>query len=105
METCIDYTDREWAVISSDEPKWHRRMRQLMQEYPDKVRIKNEPETNDGCIVAVFPANWVKIKPKKALSLTDEQIAARTKNLQNSRKIIENSRETEQTEGEDEEDE
>ena len=81
METSIFWTDRETAVISTDEPKWHRKIRKLKEEYPDKVRIKNEPETNDGNMVAEFPVIWSRISPKKTVVLSDEQIAVRTERL------------------------
>lgn len=79
METCIDYTDRKIAVISSDEQKWHTRIRKLQNQYPDKVRIKYAPETNDGNMVAEIPTEWVRVKgigpgPKRAKrDLTAEQ--------------------------------
>ena len=83
METSIFWTDRETAVISTDEPKWHRKIRKLKEEYPDKVRIKNEPENNDGNMVAEFPVIWSRIMPKKTVVLSDEQIAVRTERLRN----------------------
>lgn len=83
METSIFWTDRETAVISTDEPKWHRKIRKLKEEYPDKVRIKNEPETNDGNMVAEFPVIWSRITPKKTVVLSDEQIAVRKERLRN----------------------
>ena len=102
METCIDYIDYEKAIVSTDEQKWHRHLRRLKEQYPDQVRIKNEPETNDGNMVAEIPVKWVKIKPPKALNLSDEQIAARVEKMRNSKKSFENVEESGQTEGDDE---
>lgn len=104
METCIDYIDYDKAIVSTDEAKWHRHLRRLKEQYPDQVRIKTEPEGNDGCMVAEIPVKWVKIKPPKAVNLTDEQIAARVKKMLESKKSFGNTEEYEQTEG-DEDDE
>jgi hypothetical protein len=81
METSIDYVDYTVAVVSTDEPKWHRRLRAWRDEYPDLVRIKTEPEGNDGNMVATVPVNWVVLRPKMGLKMTDEQRAARAENL------------------------
>lgn len=76
METCIDYTDYTVAVVSTDEPRWHKRLRAYAQDYPDQVRIKYSPETNDGNMVAEIPVKWVRIKPPKRVNMSDEQRAA-----------------------------
>ena len=83
METCIDYTDYEKAVVSTDEPKWHRRLRAYAQDYPDQVRIKYFPETNDGNMVAEIPVKWVRIKPPKHVNMSDEQRAALSEKMRN----------------------
>lgn len=102
METCIDYTDYDKAVVSTDEAKWHRHLRRLREQYPDQVRIKVEPETNDGNMIAEIPVKWVKIKPPRAVTLTDEQIAERVEKMRKSKKYFGNAEEPEQTEGGDE---
>lgn len=96
METSIAYTDYENAVISSDEQKWHRRIRKLKEEYPDLVRIKNEPENNDGNMVAEIPTKWVRVKgigPRRKVNMTDEQKNEATERL---RKYREDSQDTEE---------
>lgn len=96
METSIAYTDYENAVISSDEQKWHRRIRKLKEEYPDMVRIKNEPENNDGNMVAEIPTKWVRVKgigPRRKANMTDEQKTEATERL---RKYREDSQDTEE---------
>ena len=85
METCIDYVDYDVAVVSTDEQKYHRRLRAWRDEYPDLVRIKTEPEGNDGNMVATIPVDWVVLRPPMGLRMTDEQRAARAANLQNRR--------------------
>lgn len=84
METSIDYIDYTVAVVSTDEPKWHRRIRAYKEQYPDEVRIKTEPEGNDGNMVATVPVKWVRIKPPKRVNLTDEEKAVRAERLRNS---------------------
>lgn len=57
--------------ISSDELKWVNRIRKLKEDHPGEVKILVEPEDNDGCIVAHFPAVWCRINPTK--TITEEQ--------------------------------
>lgn len=85
METSIDYIDYDKAIVSTDEPKWHRRIRAYRQQYPDQVRIKYEPETNDGNMVAEVPVKWIQIRPPRALNLTDEQRVERAEKMRNLR--------------------
>ncbi|MCR5552708.1 MAG: hypothetical protein K6F19_06260 [Oscillospiraceae bacterium] len=81
METCIDYTDYESAILSTDEQKWHRRVRKWAEEYPGLVCIKTEPEGNDGNMVAIIPVKWVKLSPPRACNMTDEQKAENARRL------------------------
>lgn len=74
METSLNYTDGT-AYFSSDEKKWHTRIRKLAAEHPDEVTIIRQPENNDGCIYAKLPSNWFKLQPKRTRELTDEQRA------------------------------
>lgn len=67
METCFNYTG-ETAYFSSDERKWHTKIRKLAAEHPDEVTILEQPETNDGCIYAKLPASWLKIVPPRQYS-------------------------------------
>lgn len=75
-ETCITYCDKSQAFISSDERRWINHIRKLKNEYPDLVEIDQAPELNDGCICAKFPTDWVKVLPKRKVSMSDEQRAA-----------------------------
>ncbi|MBR3688920.1 MAG: hypothetical protein IKL85_07595 [Lentisphaeria bacterium] len=83
METSIAYLDYDKAVVSTDEAKWHRYLRRLREQYPDQVRIKYEPENNDGNMVAEIPVKWVKIKPPKRMNYSDEQLAAMSEKMRN----------------------
>ena len=95
MDTSISYTDRDYAYFSSDEAKWIRRIRQLKAEHPDQVTIDHEPETNDGCICARIPVNYIKIQPKRERILTDEQKAMVAERFKNARKNALNKMESE----------
>lgn len=81
METSIDYIDYTVAVVSTDEAKWIRRIRAFKERFPGLVRIKTEPEGNDGNMVAEIPVNWVKIQPPKGLTMSDEQRAVLAERL------------------------
>ena len=72
-ETCVTYCDKSPAFFSSDEKKWINKIRKLKEQFPDQVTIDREPETNDGCICAKFPASWIKVMPKKKRELTEDQ--------------------------------
>ena len=97
METSIDWVDLKVAVVSTDEGKWIRRIRSYKERFPDLVRIKTEPEGNDGNMVAEVPTNWVKIAPPKSTTMTDEQRAVLADRL---RKQRENARSVQEEEDE-----
>ena len=73
METCFDYTTREYGYFSSDEPKYIRKVRKLKEQYPEQVRIIREPEENNGCIYCTLPIEWFRIQVPKKMNYTDEQ--------------------------------
>lgn len=82
METTFEYTSKEIANFSSDENRWIKKIRSLAEQYPDLVRISEEPETNDHCICAHFPPSWLKISPPRKVSVDDKGRADRIRNLQ-----------------------
>lgn len=88
METCIEYTEPGTAFISSDERKWRNAIKKLAATNPACV-ILAEPETNNGTIYAKFPSDWVKIKPKREMAITEEKKAILAENM---RRIAENAR-------------
>lgn len=73
METSASYTDKTALWFSSDERRWINRIRMLNKKYPDQVIIVKEPEENDGCIYAKLPVDWMKINPKRASNVSEEQ--------------------------------
>ena len=80
METTVSYTC-ETMFVSSDQLKWINRIRKLKEEHPDEVTILEQPETNDGCIYAKVPAEWLKIGPPRTVTMTEEQKQRNTERL------------------------
>lgn len=89
METCIEYCEPGWAFVSSDERRWHTRIRKLAEQYPDEMVILKQPEENDGVIYAKFPPRWALIHPPRTRELSDEQREALAERL---RQYRENSK-------------
>ena len=73
MDTCYNTCEQGKGWFSSDEKKWINRIRKMKEKFPELVEIRNEPETNDGCIVCVIPSDWMKISPPKSLTMSDER--------------------------------
>lgn len=74
-ETAIDHVAGEdHATFCSSEKKWINYIHKLKNEYPDEVDIRHI--NDDGSLVAHIPASWIRVKPKKKVSLTQEQIEA-----------------------------
>lgn len=73
MDCAIDWTNPETAWVSGDEKKLKNKMLRLAKQYPDEVQIKTRPEDNDGTIVATCPRDWVDVRPKRKVHMTDEQ--------------------------------
>lgn len=71
METCFNYTVKDYAYFSSDERRFINKVRRLKEQFPEQVRILAEPENNDGCIYCQLPVEWFKLYPKR--KVTDEQ--------------------------------
>ena len=73
MDTCFNYCNKEKAYFSSDEWKWINKIHKLKEQYPEEVDILNEPEDNDGSIYCTVPVSWLKIQPKRKVSMSDEE--------------------------------
>ena len=54
-----------------------------MEEYPNDIELI--AENQDGSILVHLPAAWLKIRPKKKINLTAEQIAASKARLEQGR--------------------
>ena len=87
IETCIEYCEPDKAFISSDERRWHTIIRKLAAEHPDECVVLKTPEENGGVIYAKFPPKWVRVKPPREVSISDERREILTKRLQNYRQI------------------
>lgn len=85
-ETCVEYLDvDDHATFCSAERKWINKILKLKEEHPDKVDIREYPETNNGYIVAHIPKSWMKVNPPRQSNYTEEQRAAIAERLQSSR--------------------
>lgn len=89
METCFNYCDKNMAFFSSDEGKWIRKIRKLKKQYPDKITILAEPETNDGCIYCKLPASALKIQLPRTLTEEEKlEIADRLKRAKDAKNAL-----------------
>lgn len=83
-ETAWDHVAGEkFATFSSSEKKYIRMIEELKEKCPDEVDIRCV--NPDGSIVARLPVSWLRIRPKKKSSMTEEQIAAATERLEAAR--------------------
>ena len=89
-ETYIGYCEPGYAYISSDEKKWINAIKKLAESHSE-CEIMREPETNNGIIYARFPQRWVKIRPPRKVSLTDEERLNLGKKLCEMRRLKENA--------------
>lgn len=72
METVFNYCS-EKAFFSSDEKKWINRIKKLIEEHPEDMRVIRLPENNDGCIYVELPPSWLKVQPPRKVEMTDER--------------------------------
>lgn len=83
-ETTLDHVSGEdHATVYSGERKWINQLLRLKEKYPDEVDIRHV--NDDGSLIAHIPASWFKIKPKKKVELTAEQIEASKARLEKGR--------------------
>ena len=81
-ETCIEYIDIDkHATFCSSETKWINKIKKLHDQRPNDVMIVQDPENNDGMIIAHIPKSWMKVSPPASRSMTDEQRAAAAERL------------------------
>lgn len=73
METSLSYTDRGRAYFSSDEAKWIKFIRDMQFSHPAEVQVIADPSENDGCIYAIIPVSWFKLKPRAISKMSDER--------------------------------
>lgn len=91
MDTSINYSDYNTAYFSSDEQYWIRRIRKLANDYPELVKITQQPEENYGVICATFPPRLFSIRPKLTRKITSEESDSRRQRM---KKLTDLQRET-----------
>ena len=73
-ENAIEWLDtQQKATVTLHGGRLKNRVMKLVEEFPDEVEVRREPDENGGFLVAKIPAKWVKITPPRKLDLTDEQ--------------------------------
>lgn len=83
-ETTLDHVSGEdHATFYSGETKWINHLLRLKEQFPDEVDIRHV--NPDGSLLAHIPVAWLKIKPKKKMAFTEEQIEASRARLENGR--------------------
>lgn len=83
-ETAINHiAGEDFASLYTGERKWINYIRKLKEQYPDQVDIRHV--NKDESLLVHIPAEWFKVKPKKKVSLTEEQIEAAKARLEKGR--------------------
>ena len=83
-ETAFDHVAGEdFATFFTAERKWINHILSLKEQYPDEVDIRHI--NDDGSLLVHIPASWLKIRPKKKVNMTAEQIAASKARLEKGR--------------------
>lgn len=72
-----------YATFYTEERKWINLIYRLKEQYPEEVEINHV--NDDGPLIATIPSTWVKIRPKKKVSMTAEQVAASKARLEKGR--------------------
>ena len=83
-ETALEHVAGEnIATFYSGETKWLNQIHKLKEQYPSDVDILHV--NPDGSVLAHIPASWIRIKPKKTVVMTTEQIEASKARLEQGR--------------------
>lgn len=73
-ETALNYlVEDEHMTFCTCEKKWINKIHSLAEQYPSKVEITDEPESNHGYIVAHLPKNWFTVRAPRTEKMTEEQ--------------------------------
>lgn len=73
----------DFATFYTSERKWINQILSLKEQYPDEVDIRHV--NDDGSMLVHIPASWLKIRPKKKVNMSTEQIAASKARLKEGR--------------------
>ena len=83
-ETSFEHiAGNEYVTCYTAEQKWINQIRRLKKTYPDEVDIRYE--NPDGSLLVHLPLSWLKLKPKKQINFTEEQLAAARARLERGR--------------------
>lgn len=83
-ETTFDHVAGEdFVTCYSAERKWINLIMRLKEQFPDEVDIRHV--NHDGSLIVHIPVSWLKIKPKKKVNMSAEQIAAAKARLEQGR--------------------
>ena len=82
-----DFTETVYEHVSGNKTftvtaaeRWSKTMiKRLKERYPDEVEIT--AENNDGSLVAHIPTDWMRIVPKRHVTMSDEQKKELTERL------------------------
>ncbi len=50
-------------------PAMMNRLRKLAEDYPGDVALRED----DGCIFCTLPVSWIRVSPKRKVTMTEEQ--------------------------------
>lgn len=83
-ETSLDHVAGEdFISVYSSERKWINKLQRLKEQYPSEVDIRHI--NDDGSMLVRLPAEWFRLRPKKKVNLTEEQIEASKARLEKGR--------------------
>ncbi len=57
------------AEVFSCIPAMMNRLRKLAEDYPGDVALRED----DGCIFCTLPVSWIRVSPKRKVTMTEEQ--------------------------------
>lgn len=83
-ETVFEHASGDRTITySSSEKKWINELVRLSKKHPAEMDVY---VNKDGSIYGHIPADWLKVKPKKKVNMTDEQREASKARLEVGRK-------------------
>lgn len=79
-ETVLEHLDgKPTFTISTDERVWRNRLAKLAEQHPGECVCVAQNE--DGSVMYRVPASWVRVRPPKVSTMTDEQKLAHAEQL------------------------
>ena len=85
-ETALNYlVEDEHLTFCTCERKWINKIHSLAEQYPNKVEITDEPESNHGYMVVHLPKSWFTIRVPHKIELSEEEKQRRSERLRSLR--------------------